>query len=67
MIEKFLLALAAIFSIFTLGLVSGKRGYQAKANKKSLENVKKANEIKKNLSTTPLDDKRKRLLKRTKQ
>ncbi len=66
MIEKFLLALAAIFSIFTLGLVSGKRGYQAKANKKSLENVKKANEIKKNLSNTPLDDKRKRLLKRKK-
>ena len=66
MIEKFLLALAAIFSIFTLGLVNGKRGYQAKANKKSLENVKKANEIKKNLSNTPLDDKRKRLLKRKK-
>lgn len=67
MIEKFLLALAAIFSIFTLGRVSGKRGYQAKANEKSLENVKKANEIKKNLSHTTLDDKRKRLLKRKKQ
>lgn len=67
MIEKFLLALAAIFSIFTLGRVNGKRGYQAKANKKSLENVKKANEIKKNLSNTTLDDKRKRLLKRKKQ
>ena len=66
MIQKFLLAIATIFSIFTLGFINGKRGYKAKANKKSLENVKKANEIKKNLSNTSLDNKRKRLLKRKK-
>ncbi len=66
MIEKFLLALAALFGIFTLGLVNGKRSHQAKANKKSLQNVKKANEIKKNLSNTSLDNKRKQLLKRKK-
>lgn len=66
MIEKFLLAISAIFSIFTLGLLKGKRDFQAKADKKSLQHVKKANEIKKNLSSNPLSHKRKQLLKRKK-